>query len=374
MIKFNVPFVAGRERDYIDRVFKNKKFSGDGEFTKSCEKWLREYSGAKGVLLTPSCTHALEMAALLADLEPGDEVIMPSYTFVSTANAFALRGAKIVFVDIRPDTLNIDEGKIEEAITENTKVIVPVHYAGVACEMDKIMKLAEERQLLVVEDAAQSVITKYKGQIPGAIGHLGAYSFHETKNIQCGEGGALLLNDSELIHRAEIIREKGTDRSRFIRGEVDKYTWQGFGSSYLISEVSAAFLLAQLEESHSLTEVRLALWQRYYDNLRNEKHVELPFIPANVHHNAHMFYIKVNENIRDELIASLKERGVQAVTHYVPLHETEFGRRISAFIGDDSRTMLESKKVVRLPLHSELSLADVDSVTNALREVLERLV
>ncbi len=373
MIKFNVPPVTGKEIEYIQDAIKSGHIAGDGKYTKLCNQWLKEKTGAKKVMLTTSCTHALEMAALLLDIQPGDEIIMPSYTFVSTANAFALRGAKIVFVDIRPDTMNIDETKIEAAISKRTKVIVPVHYAGVGCEMDKIMKIAERYNLFVVEDAAQGLMAKYKGRMLGTIGHLGTYSFHETKNFVSGEGGALIINDKSFIKRAEIIREKGTNRSQFIRGQVDKYTWQDIGSSYLPSELNAAYLYAQLENIDTLLEKRLQLWNKYYQELKliaYKGNLQLPFIPDNVEYNGHIFYIRMeNSTARDRLLEKLKENNIQATFHYIPLHTAPAAKYISRFNGKDQYTTKESQRLIRLPLHQNLNQATIELIIKVISSI-----
>ncbi|MFD1885685.1 dTDP-4-amino-4,6-dideoxygalactose transaminase [Paenibacillus wenxiniae] len=354
MIPFNIPAVTGKEHIYIAEAAKRGHLSGDGHFTKQCNQWFEEKFGSKKVLLTTSCTHALEMAAILLDLKEGDEVILPSYTFVSTANAFVLRGAKAVFVDIRPDTMNLDENLIEAAINEKTKAIVVVHYAGISCEMDKIMALAEKHNIKVVEDAAQGVMSLYNDKYLGTIGHLGCYSFHETKNYNCGEGGALLINDPALIERAEIIREKGTDRSKFFRGQVDKYSWVDIGSSYLPSELNAAFLYAQLEESDTINNDRLKTWNLYYKHLKTLQEdglIELGSIPQNCTHNAHMFYIKVKDiAVRGKLLQHLKDNGIGAVFHYVPLHSSVAGLQYGKMSGEDQYTTKESERLIRLPL------------------------
>lgn len=358
MIKFNIPPVTGKELEYIQQAIQGQHLSGDGLFTKKIHEWLEKTTKTKKALLTPSCTHALEMAALLIDTQPGDEVIMPSYTFVSTANAFVLRGAKIVFVDIRPDTMNIDETKIEAAITSRTKAIVPVHYAGVGCEMDKIMEIATKYNLFVIEDAAQAMMATYKGKVLGTIGHMGTYSFHETKNYVSGEGGALLINDERFIERAEIIREKGTNRSQFLRGQIDKYTWQDVGSSYLMSELNAAFLYAQFENAERILKDRLLTWEQYYkglESLADAGHIELPIIPEECIHNAHMFYIKTKSiNERTKLISNLKNVGIQSAFHYVPLHSAPAGKKYGIFYGEDEITTTESEKLVRLPLYYKM--------------------
>ncbi|MBQ9060687.1 MAG: dTDP-4-amino-4,6-dideoxygalactose transaminase [Firmicutes bacterium] len=367
-LKFNVPPQTGREMEHIREAVGSGRICGDGEYTKRCNDWIRDHTGSAGAYLTTSCTQALEMAALMADVQPGDEVILPSYTFVSTANAFALRGAQLVFVDIRPDTNNIDESLIEEAITEKTKVIVPVHYAGVGCEMDTIMEIAGRHHLTVVEDAAQGVLASYKGKALGSIGDFGCFSFHETKNYSMGEGGAILIRDPEDTDRAEIIREKGTDRSRFLRGQVDKYSWVSIGSSYLPSEINAAYLWPQLEDAQKINEQRLACWAAYYERLQplQEKGlVELPKIPEECRHNAHMFYIKAADlEERDALIRHLKEQGISAVFHYVPLHSAAAGSRYGRFHGEDRYTTKESQRLLRLPMYYGLSLEDVDYVTD----------
>ena len=373
MINFNEPCFTGNEEKYILQSIKSHKISGDGEFTKKCHKWFEDKLQCKKALLTPSCTHALEMAAMLIDIQPGDEVIMPSYTFVSTANAFVLRGAKVVFVDIRSDTLNIDETKIESAITEKTKAIVPVHYAGVGCEMDAIMNIAEKYNLFVIEDAAQGMMSSYKEKPLGTIGHLGAFSFHETKNYTSGgEGGLLIINDDRFKERAEIIREKGTNRSQFFRGMVDKYSWVDVGSSYLMNEISAAYLWGQLEKVDEINNNRLKSWKVYYEELKDledEGFLELPVIPKECVHNAHMFYIKVKDlKTRTELLEHLKSKGINAVFHYVPLHSSEAGKRFGRFNGVDEFTTKESERLVRLPMYYGISKPDVIKV---IKEVYE---
>ena len=353
-IPFNKPYMTGRELWYIAQAHTNGHLSGDGMFTKKCHEWLEAKTGAKKALLTHSCTAALEMAEILADIQPGDEVIMPSYTFVSTANAFVLRGGVPVFVDIRPDTLNIDETLIEAAITSRTKAIVPVHYAGVACEMDTIMDIAQRHNLLVIEDAAQGIMSTYKGRPLGSIGHLGAYSFHETKNIISGEGGALLVNDERFAERAEIIREKGTNRGQFFRGQVDKYTWVDVGSSYLPGEVIAAFLWAQMEEAETITQKRLDIWQQYHNALASLEvlgELRRPLIPVECQHNAHMYYILLESlEKRTQLISKLKGQDVNAVFHYVPLHSSLAGRKYGRVHGDMTNTEDLSDRLLRLPL------------------------
>ena len=356
MIPFNKPPLTGNEEKYVLESMKSSKISGDGEFTKRCHKWFEKRFDCKKVLLTPSCTHALEMAALLLEIKEGDEVIMPSYTFVSTADAFVLRGAKIVFVDIRPDTMNIDESKIEQAITSKTKVIVPVHYAGVACEMDTIMDIAERHKLFVVEDAAQGMMSTYKGKTLGTIGHFGAYSFHETKNYtSAGEGGLLLVNDDRFRDRAEIIREKGTNRSLFFRGMVDKYSWVDLGSSYLMNDMSAAYLWGNLEVADEINQNRLATWQKYYDGLKelkDKEFIELPTIVKDCVQNAHMFYLKVKDlEERTELLEYLKNNDILAVFHYIPLHSAPAGLKFGRFDDSDIYTTKESERLIRLPMY-----------------------
>ena len=377
MIKFNVPPVTGKELEYIQQAIQSQHLSGDGMFTKKCHEWLEKTTNTKKALLTTSCTHALELAALLINTQPGDEVIMPSYTFVSTANAFVLRGAKIVFVDIRPDTMNIDETKIEEAITSKTKAIVPVHYAGVSCEMDKIMEIAKKYNLYVIEDAAQAMMSSYKGKMLGTIGHLGTYSFHDTKNYVSGEGGALLINDEQFIERAEIIREKGTNRSQFLLGQIDRYTWQDVGSSYLTSELNAAYLYAQFENTEKIQKSRLHTWEQYYMGLKSiaeANHIELPIIPAECVHNAHMFYLKTKSlNERTKLISKLKNAGIQSVFHYVPLHTSPAGKKYGRFFGKDEFTMAESEKLVRLPLYYKILTSKSQDVIDEVRQMFELL-
>ncbi|WP_394521190.1 dTDP-4-amino-4,6-dideoxygalactose transaminase [Pantoea sp. SGAir0184] len=360
MIPFNAPPVVGTEVDYMQSAMASGKLCGDGGFTRRCQQWMEQHFGSKKVLLTPSCTASLEMAALLIDIQPGDEVIMPSYTFVSTANAFVLRGATIVFVDVRPDTLNIDETQIEAAITPKTRAIVPVHYAGVACEMDTIMALAAKHQLYVIEDAAQGVMSQYKGRALGTIGHIGCFSFHETKNYTAGgEGGATLINEAKLIERAEIIREKGTNRSQFFRGQVDKYTWRDIGSSYLMADLQAAYLWAQLEAAERINQQRLRLWQNYYDALQPlaaSGRIALPAVPASCRHNAHMFYLKLRDSEdRQALINWMKEAEILTVFHYIPLHSSPAGTRFGRFHGMDAFTTRESERLLRLPLFYNLS-------------------
>ena len=371
MINFNTPPFVGDEIDFIQDAISTGKICGDGKYTKLCNQWLKDTTGAAGALLTTSCTHATEMGALLCDIRPGDEVIMPSYTFVSTADAFVLRGAKAVFVDIRPDTMNIDETLIEDAVTERTKAIVPVHYAGVSCEMDTIMDIAKRHNLYVVEDAAQGVMSKYKGQALGTIGDIGCYSFHETKNYSMGEGGAILLKDPNMIETAEIIREKGTNRSKFFRGQIDKYTWVEAGSSYLPSELNAAYLYAQLLKAEEINNDRMSSWNEYYQALKDleeEGLVSLPQIPEGCVQNAHMFYMKAKDlEERTELISYLKEQGVQAVFHYIPLHSAPAGKKYGIFHGEDVYTTRESERLVRLPLYYGLSEEDRNTVIQAVR-------
>ncbi len=368
-IPFNVPLLIGTEEKYMKECIVNKKFSGDGLFTKKCNQWFENKLDAPKVLLTTSCTHALEMAAILLDIKEGDEVIMPSYTFVSTANAFVLRGAKIIFVDIRPDTMNIDETKIEEAISKKTKVIVPVHYAGVSCEMDIIMAIAKKHNLFVVEDAAQGMMSTYKGKALGTIGHVGCYSFHETKNYNCGEGGVIIINTEKFIQRAEIIREKGTNRSQFLRGVIDKYRWVDIGSSYLPSELNASFLYAQLESSEKINEKRLELWNEYYNNLKDLKEISLPTIPKGIKHNGHMFYIKlVDDRIRQDLIYHLASLEIQSVFHYIPLHESIKCSKYFEFIGEDKYTTKDSERLLRLPLYYDLSIEDLHHICFEIKE------
>ena len=371
-LKFNQPPCTGKEMEHIRKAIENGKICGDGEYTRKCNEWIREGCGTAGAYLTTSCTQALEMAALLAEIEPGDEVILPSYTFVSTANAFVLRGAKLVFVDIRPDTNNIDEKLIEDAITERTKAIVPVHYAGVGCEMDTIMGIARRHSLIVVEDAAQGVMASYKGRALGSIGDYGCFSFHETKNYSMGEGGAILIRDPEQCDAAEIIREKGTDRSRFLRGQVDKYSWVSLGSSYLPSDINAAYLWPQLEMAEEINNSRLACWDAYYEQLlplQKEGVLELPVIPPECSHNAHMFYVKTSGiEERGALISHLKKHGIGAVFHYVPLHSSKAGVKYGRFHGEDRYTTKESERLLRLPMYYGLTLDDTSYVTEKIME------
>ena len=372
MINFNVPPYVGKEMDYIADAVGNHKICGDGPYTKKCNAWIEEQTKTAKALLTTSCTHATEMAALLCDIQPGDEVIMPSYTFVSTADAFVLRGANVVFVDIRPDTMNIDETKIEDAITEKTKAIVPVHYAGVACEMDTIMDIARRHNLKVIEDAAQGVMSFYKGQALGTIGDYGCFSFHETKNYSMGEGGALLIHDPAMIEEAEIVREKGTNRSKFFRGQIDKYTWVNAGSSYLPSELNAAYLWAQLEAADKIYDDRMATWNHYYagfKELEKEGYIQLPVVPEGCRHNAHMFYIKAkNLEERSRLIKYLKENEIQAVFHYIPLHSAPAGQKFGRFHGEDIYTTKESERLMRLPMYYGLESDTVESIIETVKK------
>lgn len=372
MIPFNVPPHMGTETNYINEAIMNKKICGDGEFTKKSNHWLEKKFGVEKALLTTSCTHSLEMAALLCNIKPGDEVIMSPFTFVSTANAFVLRGAKIIFVDIRPDTMNIDENLIEEAITEKTKVIVPVHYAGVSCEMDKITEIAKKYNLLVVEDAAQGVMSKYKGQALGSIGDYGCFSFHETKNYSMGEGGAILINSIQNVEKAEIIREKGTDRSRFLRGQIDKYTWVDLGSSYLPSELNAAYLYAQLEEADKIYDNRMDSWNLYHEcfqSLEQKGIFELQQVPEECTHNAHMFYIKVKDiDERTKLIDYLKSNGISTAFHYIPLHTAKAGIRFGTFVGEDRYVTKESERLLRLPMYYGLTKEEIHFIVSKIEK------
>ena len=371
MIEFNRSPMLGTEIEYVRAAVAGGKLCGDGPFTKKSTELLKKLSGTKQALLTTSCTHALEMAAFLADIQPGDEVIMPSYTFVSTADAFVLRGARIVFVDIEPQTMNIDVDKIGAAITDKTKAIVPVHYAGVACDMDKIMALAKEHNLVVIEDAAQAINSFYKGKSLGTIGDYGCYSFHETKNYTMGEGGALLFQDDARLEEAEILREKGTNRSKFFRGQVDKYTWVGYGSSYLPSDMNAAYLYGQLLEHKVIDDKRQAIYDLYDEGLKDlavKGLIEQPFVPAYATHNAHMYYIKVRDiGVRTRLIEHLKNNDVMAVFHYIPLHSSPAGRKFGRFNGEDEYTTKESERLLRLPMFYNLDLADATKVVEAVR-------
>ncbi|MBR6771635.1 MAG: dTDP-4-amino-4,6-dideoxygalactose transaminase [Lachnospiraceae bacterium] len=372
MINFNVPPFTGKEMEYMRQAVENQKICGDGEFTARCSQWIEERTKTQKCLLTTSCTHALEMAALLADIREGDEVIMPSYTFVSTADAFVLRGAKAVFVDIRPDTMNIDENLIEAAITEKTKAIAVVHYAGVSCEMNRIMEIAEKYGLVVVEDAAQGMMASYQGRALGTLGDFGCFSFHETKNYSMGEGGALLIQDKKYIEDAEIFREKGTDRSKYFRGQVDKYRWVNFGSSYLPSDMNAAYLYAQLELAEEINETRIRLWNRYYQQLQileERGKTQLPVIPKGCVHNGHMFYLKAADvEERTALLYFLKENGILAVFHYVPLHSAPAGLRFGRFHGEDRYTTKESERLLRLPLYYRLTEEEVDRIADKVKE------
>ena len=376
MIPFNIPPYVGTELDYVKQAVDNKKICGDGTFTKKCHQWLEVAFKCQKALLTTSGTTALEMAAILCDLKPGDEVILPSFTFSTTATAFVLVGAKLVFVDIRPDTMNIDETKIEAAITDKTKVIVPVHYAGVACEMDAIMEIARKHKLLVVEDSAQGVMGTYKGRALGTIGDMGCYSFHETKNYSMGEGGALMINDPKYNERAEIIREKGTNRARFFRGQVDKYTWVDYGSSYLPSDMNAAYLWGELEVAAKINNNRLSTWTAYYDafsGLASDGLIDLPTIPDACKHNAHMFYVKLKDlNQRTDFISFLRSKGVQASFHYVPLHSSPAGERFGHFSGIDEFTTRESDRLVRLPMYYGMDKEDRERVIGAVLDYFSR--
>jgi dTDP-4-amino-4,6-dideoxygalactose transaminase len=376
MILFNKPAFTGNEEHYVLKSMKSSKISGDGDFTKKCHKWFEEKLQCKRALLTTSCTHALEIAAILIDIQEGDEVIMPSYTFVSTANAFVLRGAKIVFVDIRPDTMNIDETKIEAAISKKTKAIVPVHYAGVSCDMDTIMALADKYNLFVVEDAAQGMMSTYNGKPLGTIGHLGTYSFHETKNYTSGgEGGLLIINDEKFIQRAEIIREKGTNRSLFFRGMVDKYSWVDIGSSYLMNDLSAAYLWGNLEKVDEINQNRLITWNNYYigfQELEEKGLIELPTIPKDCIHNAHMFYLKVkNLEERTVILKHLLENDILSVFHYVPLHSSKGGLKFGRFSVEDEFTTKESERLIRLPMYFGLQNSEIERVINSIFNFFE---
>lgn len=378
MIPFNKPPFTDNEEKYILKSLRSSQISGNGFFTQKCEDWFTEKLACKKALLTPSCTHALEMAAILLDTKEGDEVIMPSYTFVSTANAFVLRGAKIVFVDIRPDTMNIDETLIEDAITARTKVIVPVHYAGVGCEMDTIMDIATRHNLYVIEDAAQGIASSYKGKALGTIGHLGTYSFHETKNItSAGEGGLLIINDERLVERAEIIREKGTNRSLFFRGMVDKYSWVDIGSSYLLGDVSAAYLWGQLEKIDAIQQDRLNSWNRYYEGLKELQvsgWIELPNMPKECTNNAHIFYIKLKDlTKRTQLLESLSAHDIHAVFHYVPLHSSIAGTKFGRFSGKDMYTTKESERLIRLPMYYGLEKDNIQKIVLIIKQFFEGL-
>lgn len=377
MISFNVPPYVGNELTYIKEAVDSYKICGDGQFTKKCNAWLEEKFNAQKALLTTSGSTALDMALLLCDLKPGDEVILPSYTFSSTANAPVLAGAKLVFVDIRPDTMNIDENKIEAAITKKTKVIIAVHYAGVSCEMDTILDIARRHNLMVIEDAAQGVMSTYKGKALGTMGDFGCYSFHETKNYSMGEGGALVINNPAYNEKAEILREKGTNRAKFFRGQVDKYTWVDFGDSYLPSELNAAYLWAQLEVADEINENRLATWNAYYEAfkpLEEKGYIELPTIPVGCVHNAHMFYIKLKDlEARTDFIEALKKDGVNCVFHYIPLHSAPAGHKFGRFDGEDEYTTKESERLVRLPLYYNLTLEDREHVIDSVKKYFENI-
>ena len=372
MINFNVPPCADKAMDYIKECVQNQKICGDGAYTRKCNEWIERKTGTAKCLLTTSCTHATEMAALLADVKDGDEIIMPAYTFVSTADAFVLRGAVPVFVDIRPDTMNIDETLIEEAITEKTRAIVPVHYAGVACEMDTIMDIAKRHNLIVIEDAAQGIMASYKGKALGTIGDFGCFSFHETKNYSMGEGGALLIRDEKDVEAAEIIREKGTNRSKYFRGQIDKYTWVNYGSSYLPSDMNAAYLYAQLEMADEINEARIACWNRYYENLQplaEAGKLQLPVVPKGCVHNAHMFYIKAKDiEERTEFIDYMKRNEILTVFHYIPLHTAPAGRKFGRFHGEDKYTTKESERLARLPMYYGLTLEQVDGICKVIED------
>ena len=371
-INFNVPPYVDTAMDYIAECVRNQKICGDGAYTKKCNEWIEKKTGTAKCLLATSCTHATELAAILCDIKPGDEVIMPSYTFVSTANAFVLRGAVPVFVDIRPDTMNIDEQKIEDAITDKTRVIAPVHYAGVGCEMDTIMDIAKRHNLKVVEDAAQGVMATYKGKALGSIGDFGAYSFHETKNYSSGEGGAILIKNPADAERAEIIREKGTNRAKFYRGQIDKYTWVDMGSSYLPSDMNAAYLYSQLEIADKINEDRLASWNHYYERLTplsDAGKISLPYVPKECQHNAHMFYIKCKDiEERTDLIRHLAANEILAVFHYIPLHTAPAGKSLGRFNGIDEYTTKESERLVRLPMYYGLKPEQVDLICDKVTE------
>ena len=373
MITFNKPPYAEKAMEYIQDCVKSQKICGDGAYTKKCSEWLEKKTGTAKCLLTTSCTHATELAALLLpDIGPGDEVIMPAFTFVSTADAFVLRGATPVFVDIRPDTMNIDEKLIEDAVTDRTKAIVPVHYAGVSCEMDAIMEIAGRHGLAVVEDAAQGIMSTYKNKALGTIGDFGCFSFHETKNYSMGEGGALLIRDPKDVEEAEIIREKGTNRSKYYRGQVDKYTWINYGSSYLPSDMNAAYLYAQLEIAEEINNARLSIWTQYYESLKplaEENRIQLPTVPEGCVHNGHMFYIKTADiEERTKLIDYLKENGIHAVFHYIPLHTAPAGRKFGRFHGEDRHTTRESERLLRLPMDYGLSEDEVEYICSHVRK------
>ena len=372
-IPFNIPPYVEHEMEYLQKACEvNHKICGDGPFTKQCKAWVEEKTGTAGCLMTTSGTSALEMAAHLSHIQPGEEVIMPSYTFCSTADAFVLKGAVPVFVDIRPDTMNLDETLLEDAITDKTRAIAAVHYAGVSCEMDTILEIAKRHHLTVVEDAAQGVMSSYKGRALGTLGDFGCYSFHETKNYSMGEGGALLIRDPEKISEAEILREKGTNRSQFFRGQIDKYTWVDYGSSFLPSELNAAYLMAQLDRADEINHARLARWEQYYrllSPLAAEGRIELPVIPKDCVHNAHMFYIKTRDlEERQALIQALREQGILAVFHYIPLHSSPAGRKFGRFHGEDRYTTKESERLLRLPMYYSLTEENVNDVVSVIEE------
>ncbi len=371
MIKFTEPYISGLEEKFIQEVFEKRNFAGDGQFSEKLSSFFKEKFSLDYSLITPSCTHSLEMAAILADIKEGDEVILPSFTFTSTANAFVLRGARLKYVDIRKDTLNINETLIESAITKKTKAIIPVHYAGVSCEMDQIMEIANAKDIFVIEDAAQGIDAKYKGQYLGGIGHLGAISFQQTKNIHCGEGGALFCSNEELFKRAEVIREKGTNRKHFLRGEVDKYSWVDIGSSYLPTELANAFLYGQFAKYKDVTKRRLEIWNKYFSelsDLSDQERVILPGVPSHCEHNAHLFYLRVSTSKEaSRMVSYFKENGIQGTTHYVPLHLSSFGKKVGEFVGEDKFTSSESSQMVRLPLHMNLSDKDVSKVIEVIK-------
>lgn len=370
MIEFNIPPFVGTEHDYIIDAIQSHKICGDGKYTKLCNKWIEDKTGTAKALLTTSCTHATELAAILAEIKPGDEVIVPSYTFVSTANAFVLRGATVVFVDIRPDTMNIDEKLIEDAITDKTVAICPVHYAGVSCEMDTIMDIGKRHNLIVIEDAAQGVMSTYKNHALGTIGDYGCFSFHETKNYSMGEGGAILIKDDEKALAAEIIREKGTNRSQFFRGQIDKYTWVSEGSSYLPSDMNAAYLWGQLEAADKIFDNRMASWNLYYEllkPLREKGFIDLPYIPEECSHNAHMFYIKCKDlDERTRLIDHLKSNGINPAFHYIPLHSSPAGIKYGRFHGEDRYTTKESERLLRLPMYYGLKVEEIEIIAETI--------
>lgn len=368
-IPFNRPLLTGQESIYLQELYQLNKYSGDGAFTSRCNSLIKEKTNAQKVLLTTSCTHALELAAILFDVGPGDEVILPSFTFVSTANPFVLRGATILYVDVDPGTMNMDMVALENAITPKTKVVVPVHYAGVGCDMERLMKLSKENNFFVVEDAAQCIGALYQGKPLGTLGHLGAFSFHDTKNLHCGEGGALLINDETFIQRSEVIREKGTNRQMFLRGQVDKYTWVDVGSSYLPSELNAAFLLAQLEKEPEITERRRALWDRYFAALKPLQEagkISLPTMPKDAWHNGHIFFIKCKDiQERQQLIEHLKAESIQSVFHYIPLHTSIKGEEAGTFVGEDIHTTKESERLLRLPMYFDLTVEEIDRISDS---------